>query len=247
MSTSAPVRALRGQRIAAVAGLAYVLFFVASLTLPSLLNQYGDAPIFTPYSSDALVARYLAETSRGLVPVAAFFQAMSALALLVFVPYAAAESRRWVGVGGHAGLVRATGTVAAAFLLFSASIQWVLNRPSTGASLPVYRAVADTVFITGAAPQVAATGLLTGALAVAALKSRALPAWLNWLGLAVATLATLSMLSFLSEPATIFIPLGRYLGMVWFLGLAAVLLRRGATRTAVPAEPGQPTAFVPGS
>lgn len=190
----------------ALAGLLYVLFFLASFVLPNVLGQNKGASLVTPYSSDAEVTRYLAQTGRDVIPVAAFFQAMSALALLVFVPYAAAYVRRIAPEQVSAGLVRVAGTVAAAFLLLSASAQWILNRPGMGDNLQVYRAVMDLVFITGAAAQVATTGLLIGTIAAAARTARALPSWLNWLGLAVAALSALSMLSLMFEGATVFIP-----------------------------------------
>ncbi|GAB2741181.1 hypothetical protein [Kitasatospora kifunensis] len=210
----------------ALAGLAHVLFFLASLVLPDVLGQNRGAALVTPYSSDAEVTRYLAETSRSIIPIAAFCQAMSALALLVFVPYAADYVRRIAPERVSAGLVRATGTVAAAFLLLSASAQWILNRPGIGDNLQVYRAVMDLVFITGAAAQVVTTGLLVGTIATAARKARALPGWLNWLGLAVAALSALSMLSLMFQGATAFVPLGRFSGMAWFVGLTVVLLLR---------------------
>ncbi|TVT34830.1 hypothetical protein FNH05_26460 [Amycolatopsis rhizosphaerae] len=212
-------------RSGALAAACYVLFFVASLVLPGLLGQTRGASVVTPYSTDAEVARYLATAGHGTVPVAAFCQAMSALALLVFAGFAADYAHR-AGCGAHAALARAAGTVAAAFLLLSASVQWILSLPATGNDLPVYRAVMDLSFITGAAGQVATTGILVGAVAAAARTATSLPRWLNWLGLAVATLSALSMLSLLWKAATPLLPVGRYLGMIWFLGLTAALSRR---------------------
>ena len=212
--------------------LCYVLFFVASLVAPGLTGPGAGVPLVTPYSSDAQVAQYLATAGPGGTPVAAFCQAVSALALLAFVPYAARYVRRSAPNGAQAGFVLACGTTAAAFLLLSASAQWVLGRPGTGADLRVYRAVMDLTFTTGAAAQVATTGLLIGAIATAARASRTLPGWLTWLGLAVAVLSVLSVASLLAEPTTVLLPLGRYPGMVWFTGLAVTLLVRGAKRPA---------------
>jgi hypothetical protein len=217
----------RRQRIGAMAAICYVVFFVVSLVLPGRLN--GNAPIFTPYSPDETVSRYLAETTRGAIAYGAFFQALSALALLVFVPYATDYARRLAPEGGYAGVIRAGGTVSAALLLVSSSVQWVSNRPSTGGDLRVFRAISDITFVTGAAPHVATLGLLVGAVAGVGLKTRALPRWLCWFGFVIAAASLLSMLSLLFEAATIFIPAGRYIGMVWFLALAVVLLVRRTT------------------
>ncbi|MEV6768273.1 hypothetical protein AB0N05_06515 [Nocardia sp. NPDC051030] len=240
MSTTGLVSELRRPRIAAFAGTCYVLFFIVSQFAPAIVGQQHNGPIITPYSSDEVVARYLAETSHDLIAVGAFCQGIAAIALLIFVPYAAEYARQQVPHGLAPDLIRAAGTVAAGLLLLSSSLQWVLYRPSVADDLHTYRAVLDMVFITGAAPQVATTGLLVGAIATAARSARALPAWLNWFGLLVAAFSLASMLSLLFEPATLFIPLGRYLGMVWFLVLAAMLLlRRTPARTdgTHPTEP----------
>lgn len=209
----------------ALAGACYVLFFIASLVLPNILGQNRGTSLVTPYSTDAEVARYLASAPHEVVPVAAFCQAMSALALLIFVGYASDYVRRLIPRSAHAALAHTAGTVASTFLLLSASLQWILSRPTIGNNLPAYRTVMDLAFITGAAAQIATTGILVGAIAAAARTARSLPNWLNWLGLTVAALSALSMLSLLFKAASPFLPLGRYVGMVWFLGLAATLLR----------------------
>ncbi|MFI1918855.1 hypothetical protein [Nocardia sp. NPDC020380] len=216
---------IRSRRIAATAAVGYVVLFLLSQTLPSALGQNKNTHIITPYSSDADVTRYLSAVNHHLLPIGAFCQALSALALLAFAPYAADYIRRCVPGTALAGLARASGTTAAALLLISASAQWVLLRPSTLTDLRVYRAISDLVFVTGAGPQVATTGLLVGAVAAAGLRARSLPKWLNWFGLAIAAVSLASMLSLLSEPATYCIPLGRYMGFAWFAGTAAALLR----------------------
>lgn len=215
--------------IGALAGAGYVLFFVASLVLPNVLGQNGGASIVTPYSSKADVARYLAAVGHGGVPIAAFCQAMSGLALLVFAGWCADHVHQ-AGHAAQAAVARTFGTTAAVFLLLSASVQWVMALPDAGDDLSVYRALLDLSFITGAAVQVTATGILVGVAATAARAAKSLPAWLVRLGLAVAALSALSMLSLLFKGATPLLPIGRYLGMVWFLGLTVVLTRRPAQR-----------------
>ncbi|WP_037361012.1 hypothetical protein [Amycolatopsis orientalis] len=222
-------------RIGALAGACYVLFFLASLVLPNVLGQNGGASLVTPYSTNADLARYLAIAGHGTVPVAAFCQAISALALLVFAGCAADYVHR-IGHAASATLTRTSGTVAAAFLLLSASVQWILSLPNTGDAPSVYRAVLDLSFITGAAAQVTTTGILIGAIAAATRTAGRLPSWLNWLGLTAAALSVLSVLSLLFKDATPLLPLGRYLGMAWFLALAVLLPRRSASRAAIRAH-----------
>lgn len=223
ISTTRPLAA--ADRTVAAAGVAYVVFFLASLVVPNLLGQTDGAALVTPYSADVDVVRYLATAPRGAVPVGAFLQAMSALALLVFAGGAADYVDRIAPHRAHAGLARTAGTVASGFLLLSASVQWVLALPAVGTELAVYRAVMDLAFITGAAAQVSTTGLLVGAVASAARRAQTLPGWLNWSGLAAAALSLLSVVSLLAPAASPALPIGRYLGMAWFLCLAVVLLR----------------------
>lgn len=204
----------RYYRIAAVAAASYVVLFILLQFLPKALGQTANAPVVTPYSADGVVVRYLAEVPRDVAAVGAFLQATSALALLIFAALAATSVRHRTPGSAHADLIRAGGIASATLLLVSASFQWVLARPSTEADLHTFRAVLDLVFVTGAAPNVATTGVLIGAVAAAAKKTQLLPAWLNWLGLIVAVLSAISMFSLLAEPLTIFIPLGRYIGMV---------------------------------
>ncbi|MDA3627912.1 hypothetical protein OU415_20935 [Saccharopolyspora sp. WRP15-2] len=232
MSINESAADLRGPRVAATAAVAYVGCFAVSLILPGLLGQRFAAPV--PYASDEEVAAKLAASDHGLVPIGAFWQAASALALLVFVPYAAQFVRGRVPGSALAGLVQAGGVVSGGLLVLSASAQWISYQPTVAADVHLFRAVTDLVFITGAAPHVATLGFLVGAVAYVGRKTGALPAWLNWFGLVIAAVSLVSMLSLMFEVATIFIPLGRYVGMIWFLAVAAVLWsRREATASAV--------------
>jgi hypothetical protein len=226
MSTIEIATDLSRRRAAALVAASYVLFFVVSLMLPALLGQNAVAP--TPYASDEEVAGRLATSVHNLVPVGAFWQAMSALALLVFVPYMARIVHDRVPDTVAAGLVQLGGITAGVLLVLSASVQWISFQPTVAADVHLYRMVTDLVFITGAAPHVAALGIATGAISYAARRTGLMPAWLNWFGLVIAALSMLSMLSLLFEPATILIPLGRYLGMFWILGVAVVLWTRQA-------------------
>ncbi|WP_020660783.1 hypothetical protein [Amycolatopsis benzoatilytica] len=219
-----PAREFRS-RTGALAAVSYVVFFLASLVVPGLLGQNRGASLVTPYSANSDVANYLAAINHGGVPVAAFCQAVSGLALLVFSGWATGYLHR-LGRAAHAALARPTGTAAAVFLLLSASTQWILSMPGIADNVAVYRAVMDLSFVAGAAVQVATTGLLTAAVSTGARSAGRLPKWLAWLGIAVAALSVLSMFSLLFKAASPFLPIGRYLGMGWFAAFAALLARK---------------------
>lgn len=61
MSTPSPTTPRH--RAGALVSLMYVLCFLASLVLPDMLGQNRGASLVTPYSTDAEVGRYLAETT----------------------------------------------------------------------------------------------------------------------------------------------------------------------------------------
>src|SRR5689334_17937091 len=202
-----------------------------------LPKPLGAAKLVTPWSSDGDAKAYFADSHTHRVLVATgFFQALSAVALLVFVGYVAAMVDQLDAGGALAGVARASGTVAAAFLLLTASGEWVLSRSSTLKDLRVARAVQDLVFVTGAGPHIAVLGIFVGVAATATLRTRAMPVWLSWFGVVVAGLSVLSILSLLAYFGTFFIPAGRFLGFIWFIG-ASVLLLRPATVGRAPDAP----------
>jgi hypothetical protein len=223
------VTASAKRQLGALSGLCYVLFFLVSMILPKPL---GAAKLVTPWSSDSDAKTYFADSHTHRVLVATgFFQALSAIALLVFVGYVAAMVDRLEPGGPLAGVTRVTGTVAAAFLLVTASGEWVLSRSSTLKDLRVARSVQDLVFVTGAGPHIAVLGVFVGVAAAVTLRTRAMPVWLSWFGVVVSILSVLSILSLLAYFGTFFIPAGRFLGFVWFVGMSVLLLR-----PATPAE-----------
>ncbi|WP_283139463.1 hypothetical protein [Rhizohabitans arisaemae] len=207
-----------------LSGASYAVLFLASMFVPGLLAASPEAPI--PYSTDAEVERYLAA---GGVPgvLTPFFHVLAAISLLVFVPLFTAAVRRH-GENPWTGVIQGAGTVGAAFLLLSAGAQWVLSRPSTVADLRVFRMVMDLGFITGGPAHVATLGIFVGVGSFLALRTRILPGWLGWLGVAIGALSVLSVFSWLFFGGTFFVPLGRFIGFIWFV---AVALRLGLRRT----------------
>ena len=63
-------------------------------------------------------------------------------------------------------------------------------------------------------------GLFVAGVSLAAGMNKLFPRWLLWLGLVVATAGELSSLTLLNFTAGYFIPVARFLSIVWMLGLA---------------------------
>ncbi|MFF2507624.1 hypothetical protein ACFVTY_30230 [Streptomyces sp. NPDC058067] len=228
MTTAATLTRTRTQRRdpGALAGVLYVLFFVASLVVAGALGPSGTV---TPYSSDAEVQAYRLKdpaTLEDLFRTLGLLQGLSALALLAFVPCLTAFAGRY-GSDARAGMVRALATAAGTLLLLSASTSWVLAQISPRAELSTYRAVSDLSFITGAGPAVATLGVAVFLVAATGRGSRSLPAWLAWSGMVIGAASVLSMSSLVAEGGSVFIPAGRFLGFLWFVALSVLLWRRG--------------------
>jgi hypothetical protein len=119
--------------------------------------------------------------------------------------------------GGGARPLRAAATVggagAAASLVVSAVASAALTG-SPGEREGSARALHRLVFAAGGPVHTAAFGVLVGSLAVAGLRSGALPRPLAVAGLAAAAAGLLSPLTFVAAPAAVLIPAGRVTGLV---------------------------------
>ena len=78
-------------------------------------------------------------------------------------------------------------------------------------------------FLIGGVAHVVSLGLFVGATSIAALRAGALPRWILWLGLVAAALSILSLASLIWFPATILLPLGRLLSLIWSISVGFVL------------------------
>lgn len=215
MTTTARSRNLR-----ALGGVLFAAFFIASLVLGGVLAS-GSLPL--PGAPATEVARYFTE-SRTVVLVSRSFQVLSAISLFVFVAPVAAFVRRIAGERRTLpGLTSGGGSLAAVFLLVSALLGWVLALTAAGLGLNLVGTLRSLNFLSGGAAHVASLGLFVGASSIAALRARALPRWILWLGILAAALSILSLSSLVWFPATILLPLGRLLSLIWSIAVGLVL------------------------
>jgi hypothetical protein len=219
-SASAPIRrALSG-----------ALFPVSFLVGEAVAGQLATAPLPMPDAPVAEVVAYFGGSRTAAVVLAAF-QALSAVALLVFAGCVVLFLRRTLAGGGAlAGLARGGGVLAAFFLLASALLALALTQVAAGGDAGLVRTLRTLNFLTGGTLHVASLGVFVGAAALAARRAGALPGWIVWLGLVQAALAVLSLASLAVFYAALFILLGRMLGFVWCAaaGVALALGRRPA-------------------
>ena len=204
----------------ALGGVLFVALFISGLILGGALSS---APFPMPGASPQEVARYYSE-NRTAVLVGGSLQLRSCLALLVFSSSVTAFVRRTAGRrGALPALTSGGGLSAAALLLASALVGFVLALASGGLGLNLLGVLREMNFLTGGTLHVATLGLFVGAASIAARRAKALPSWIYGLGIVVAALAILSLASLFWFPATILIPLGRLLLAIWCIAAGLVL------------------------
>lgn len=204
----------------ALGGVLFVALFISGLVLGGALSS---APFPMPGASAQEVARYYDE-NRTAVLAAGSLQVLSSLALLVFSSSVTAFVRRTAGGrGALPALTTGGGLSAAALLLASALLGFVLALAQGGLGLDLVGVLRQMNFLTGGTLHVAALGLFVGAASIAARRTKAPPSWISGLGIVAAALAILSLASLLWFPATILIPLGRLLLAIWCVAAGLVL------------------------
>ena len=204
----------------ALSGVLFAAFFIASLVLGGVL---ASGPLPLPGAPAADVARYFTE-SRAAVLVAGLLQVLSAVSLFVFVAPVAAFVRRIAGERrAPPRLASGGGALAAVSLLVSALLGWVLALTAASLELNLVGTLRSLNFLTGGVAHVVSLGLFVGATSIAALRAEALPRWILWLGLVAAALSILSLASLIWFPATILLPLGRLLSLIWSISVGFVL------------------------
>ena len=214
----------RHGNLGALSGVLFVAFFVASLVLGGVL---ASSPLPMPDAPAAEVARYYSH-NRTAVLVSSSLQAFSAVSLFVFAPCVAAFVRRAGGTSALPGLTLGGGVLAAAFLLLSVLLSWVLALVAAGGDFTLVGTLRNLNFLAGGVAHVASLAPFAGAASIAALRIKALPRWISWVGILAATLSLLSLASLIWFPATFFIPLGRLLSFVWSVAVSIVMVRSGS-------------------
>jgi hypothetical protein len=204
--------------------LAYVAVAVAGVVLPSALA--GEAP----WSSDAALLDFFGR-HRDAARLSAFLVLASAVPFAVFTAIAAHRVRR-IGMdvpGRYIALVG--GSLAAALLALSGLSTLGLTRPGIAEGADGVRLLSGLAFATGGPGFVVFSGLLMAGISVPVLVGRLAPRWVGWLGLALAVACELATLTAVTPALDLLLPIGRFGGMVWLLGIAATLPTRAPRRS----------------
>ena len=157
-----------------------------------------------------------------------FCEFVSAIPLGIFM--AVSISRlRLPGIHAAGKDVAVLGGIAAPIMLVgSALATWSLTRPGVAAASGAVAALQSIGFDGGGPGFAVFLGLYVAGVSISAGMQKLIPRWLTWLGIVVAAAGELSSLTLLNFTAGYFIPVARFLSIVWMFALALKL------RTALP-------------
>jgi hypothetical protein len=125
------------------------------------------------------------------------------------------------------------GLTATIALILSGITGWVLSVPEVSASAQIVKAIFFLCFLLGGAVYSVGFGLLAAGVSVTSYFMRLLPRWMVVLGMLLAITGELSSFSLIAYPANFFIPITRYLGLIWMVSVAVAL-----TKNRTLAQPG---------
>ncbi|MGC2403980.1 MAG: hypothetical protein WA510_29570 [Acidobacteriaceae bacterium] len=191
--------------------LVYVALFLAS-------GSKVSVAFHVPHDSAAAVA-FVAHNSWS-IRWGSFFELASAIALGIFM--AVSISRlRFLGIRAAGEQIAALGGIATPMMLAgSAMATWSLTRPGVAAAPGAVEAMQSLGFDGGGPGFAVFLGLFLAGVSVSAGMSKLIPGWLMWLGIVIAAAGELSSLTLVNFTAGYFIPVTRFLSILWMFGLA---------------------------
>ena len=151
-----------------------------------------------------------------------FCELSSAVLLGLFV--AVTVSRlRFLGVRAAGEVIALCGgVVATVMLMLSALCGWSVTRPGIAADGAV--SLLDALSFAGGGPGfVVPLGLFVAGVSITAGLHKLIPRWLMWVGILLAVACELASLTLMFWNAGYFIPVGRFVGAAWMIGVAVTL------------------------
>jgi hypothetical protein len=130
------------------------------------------------------------------------------------------------------------GIASSVALATSAFAQWALSDPGISNSGGVVRMLHLFSFAAGGPGFVVPFGLLVAGISLVAGLQGFMPRWLMNAGLVLAAIAELSVFALVWPAAAILLPVARFSGLLWTIGVGAVLPKsREARRRPAPSVP----------
>jgi hypothetical protein len=200
----------------------HVLLFVAGLVAAAALRH--GAPYATPFAPAEALRSFLAQSPTA-VRVSNFFLFGSAVPFGIFAVTTVSRLRYLRVRAAGTNIALLGGLIATIALILSGSAGWILSLPDVLASAPVVKAINFLNFLLGGVVFAVGFGLFSAGVSVTSHFMRLLPRWMVVLGILVAITGELSSFSLIAYPANFFIPITRYLGIVWMLSIAVALTK----------------------
>jgi hypothetical protein len=208
----------------------HILVFVAGLVAAATLRH--GASFVTPFAPAEEVRLFFAQSPTA-VRVSNFFLFASAVPFGIFA-VTTVSRLRFMGVrAAGTNITFLGGLIATIALILSGTTGWVLSVPEVSASAQAVKAIFFLCFLFGGAVYSVGFGLLAAGVSVTSHFMRLLPRWIVVLGMLLAITGELSSLSLIAYPANFFIPVTRYLGLIWMVSVAVAL-----TKDQTSAQPG---------
>lgn len=157
------------------------------------------------------------------IQLGSFFELASAIPLGIFI--ATSISRmRFLGVRTAGESIAFLGGIGATMLLvLSALTNWSLTRPGIAEATGAAAALRAVSFAAAGPGFVVLLGLFIAGVSLAAGLDKLLPRWIMWLGIFIAIPCEFAALTILNFNAGYFIPVGRFLSIVWMIGVSQKL------------------------
>jgi hypothetical protein len=175
-----------------------------------------------PVDSAAAAIAYVAKNGWSM-QLGSFFELGSAIPLGIF--FAVTVSRlRFLGVRAAGESIAFLGGIGATMMLILSSLaNWSLTRPGIAEATGAVRALLALSFAGGGPGFAVLLGLFLAGVSISAGLYKLMPRWLMWLGIAVAIACELASLTLLNFTAGYFIPVGRFISIVWMIGVSLTL------------------------
>lgn len=195
--------------------LIYVGFMIAGGTRLS-------AAFALPHDSAAKAVAYVAKYGWS-IQLGSFFELLSAIPLGLFI--ATTISRlRFLGVQAAGESIAFLGGIGATvMLILSALANWSLTRPGIAEAAGAVQALRSISFASAGPAFAVLLGFFLACVSLTAGQHKLMPRWLMWLGIAVAIACELASFTVLNFTAGYFIPVGRFISIVWMIGVSLTL------------------------
>ncbi|MCU1248144.1 MAG: hypothetical protein JWQ49_1173 [Edaphobacter sp.] len=185
-----------------------------------------------PHDSAEKAIAYLAQNGWA-IQWGSFCELASAIPLGIFA-VTAVSRLRFLGVRAAGESIAFLGGVGVTvMLILSALASWSLTRPGIAETTGAVPALQAISFAGGGPGFSVLLGLFIAGVSVTAGLHKLMPRWLMGLGIVVAIACELASLSLLNFKAAYFIPVGRFVSIVWMIGVS---LKLPATITSSIAE-----------